>query len=89
MINEATKAEFDIPSRRKKMNFRDFETIGIRFTDFHKNKYGYVYRLEKVLTTKQKEFILHFNNTRIAITQTEYAPELKKSLVLIANKCLR
>lgn len=74
-------------TRRRKMDFRDFDTLGVHFNTFYRTKLGYVYRLESILTQEQKEFILSFKNTKIALASYQYAPEIKHSMVLIANKC--
>lgn len=76
-------------SSRVKMNFRDFENIGVEFYDFYRTKVGYVYCLPCVLTQEQQEYILKFKNTKVTIAHLKYAPEIKKSLVLIADKCFR
>ena len=89
MINDAHKAEFKTPSRRRKMCFRDFESIGACFNDFYRSKLGYVYVMESILTQEQKDYILHFKNTRVALASHKYVPEIKKSLVLIADKCFK
>lgn len=89
MIDSANRAELEAPSRRKKMCWTDFESIGAKFIGFYQNKYGYVYRMESILTQEQKDYILHFKNTKVALGHPEYAPEIKQSLVLIAHKCFK
>lgn len=49
---------------------------------------GTAFKLEKPLTDETKAAILSWKNTRLFISQCQYAPELKKNLVFIADKCL-
>lgn len=92
MINEANKVGMEAPSRRKKMSFRDFSTIGADFIDFKSCKFkgvsGYLYIMESLLDEEQVAFIKHFKNTAISVCAYRYAPEIKQSVVFIGNKCL-
>lgn len=53
-----------------------------------KKIYGTVYKLSNSLTDDDKTYILSWKNTRLFMSQAQYAPELKKNLVFIADKCL-
>ena len=53
-----------------------------------KKIYGTVYKLSNLLTDDDKTYIWSWKNTRLFISQAQYAPEIKSNLVFIADKCI-
>ena len=49
---------------------------------------GTAFKLERPLSDEDKAALLKWKNVRLFIAQAQYAPEIKRNLVFIADKCL-
>ncbi len=48
---------------------------------------GWFYWMDKELTDEQKAGVGKYENTRLFISQCEYAPEIRHSVIFVGNKC--
>lgn len=71
---------------KRKNGYYDFYRTALIKND--KKIYGTAYKLTRPLTNDDKAYILSWKNTRLFISQAQYAPELKNNLVFIADKCI-
>ncbi len=79
-------------AKRIRATFEDLNRIGAYFTNSHRtkvngNKCEY-FVLDKPLTQEQRDELMKFKNVKFAISQSEYAPELKRSVVILFDKCI-
>ena len=79
-------------AKRIKATFEDLNRIGAYWTHSHRaavkeNKCEY-FVLDKPLTQEQRDELMKFKNVRFSILQSEYAPELKRSVVILFDKCI-
>lgn len=74
--------------KKTKLNFIELSNI-CDYYDFvryeFENKKGYIYKIDKI-TIEQEEKINSYKNTKIFKIQSQYAPELKKYGVFLADK---
>lgn len=79
-------------AKRIKATFEDLNRIGAYWTHSHRataggNKCEY-FMLDKPLTQEQRNELTQFKNVKFAISRSEYAPELKRSVVILFDKCI-
>ena len=77
--------------RTKKMSLYDVAKLG--YYKFKKGKLngvnGFFYWLENELTKEQEKQIREFKNVEFFISRPEYAPEIKKRVLFVGDRCLR
>ncbi len=54
-----------------------------------KKIYGTMFEISRPLTDEDKNIILEYPNTILYISQSQYAPELKKNCVLVLDRKIR
>lgn len=49
---------------------------------------GTMYKIDRMLTDKEKIELLKFKNVWLFVSQCQYAPEIKRSCVFLGDKCI-
>lgn len=68
---------------RSDLNFYDYKKARTKINNIY--CFGYIYKLCKKLTVKQKETLSNYNNVIILNGCSEFSPELKFDAVFIAT----
>ena len=75
--------------KKKKLNFAFIAGLG--YCDYYRTKIngvsGWAYIMYNNLSETQKKYINSFNNTRIGSRTFIQAPEQKKDIIFLTNKC--
>lgn len=72
----------------KMLSYYDFYDTSITKFDGRKI-YGTMYKIDRMLSDIEKAELLRYDNVSLFVSQCQFAPEIKRSCVFLANKCWR
>lgn len=83
----ARKARLSFSELCNLVSYYDFYNTSVTKEDGTRIK-GTMYKIDRMLTDKEKTELLKFKNVRLFVSQCQYAPEIKRSCVFLGDKCI-